>query len=111
MLVKMSNYREYMDDLIERHQEAIVEYEHHKQERAKEYESKGLAKLFGWKFKDSSEYRHDWWCYNYGHLSRCRQEINRILYHTKLGDPMIEFNSDRFDIDAFYSFCRKRGLP
>jgi hypothetical protein len=112
-LIKLDNYRLYLETLMKDNEERIKGIEHRAQLRKAEYEDGFFANLFRWKWENSFEYFHEWdggyWLKDSN--KQIARELEKLDYHKALGDTLIEFNDGKFSSKDFYSFAKKNNLP
>lgn len=108
MKVKAVNYREWLLNRIGRCRQGTVEFWFKVNERKREYESHWFARLFNFKFFKSQEWHWGYW-YNEWNDYRFQKELDKVIYHIKLGDELVDMNEDF--ADAFYKYAKLNGLP
>jgi len=107
MKVKATNYRQYLLHRIGECRERQVNYWVKVIKRKKEYESHWFSKLFNLKFFESEEWRWTWYAPRTEDVYK--KELNKVLYHIKLNDDLVELDEDFSE--GFYTFARLNGLP
>ena len=108
--IRIVDYERYLTEYSIPEWEKRSEENKAKYEAAKKkYESKILAKLFGWKYENSLECVGAWWDFNEGAIEERKLELKRCEYHLfTLQEELIQSKLDIYD--SFYKWCSDNNI-